>query len=152
MTWHVVGNAQGINRHRNGVWLSVEAKKDRVRDVDYRRTILHIAIYRDAAAIIGLAARQHVMLEVGADHDVGCLRIRRARDGENGVIVRQRSQTVLEIARAMAGFPLPPIKPRHAVRAAKVAREGENELLIVLPGEMTRDLRAAQTAELERHK
>ena len=152
MTWHVVGNGQGSRRHRDGVWVSVEGRRSSGREGEYKSVILHITIYRDAANIIGLEARQRVMLEVGADHDVGCLRIRRAREGENGLIVQSRVAQVLEVTRAMTGFPLPPIKPRHAVRAAKVAREGEDALLIALPGEMVRDLKIAQAAALEKEK
>lgn len=152
MTFHLVGSSRGIIKEkRNGVWLVVSERTETKGGKKYHGTVLAITIYDDILGQVGWQRGMDIMIEVGADIDAGLIRLRPAGPGESGLRLRKRGGYAVDLERHMGGFPLPEIAARPSVAAKKIAIDN-GAIMLVLPGEWTRDLRAAQEAALKAMK
>lgn len=144
MTFHAIGAARGLIREkRHGVWIGVSERRETKRKAQYTRVVLTVAIYADVLDQVGWRIGMDIMLEVGADHDVGMLRVRPADAAERGIRLRKIGGYAGYFERPMTAFPLPRISGRPSCAAKKIAVDN-GVLTLLLPGEFARDLRAAQ--------
>lgn len=134
MTWHTVGSMRGHREQQRGVWVSIVAHK--------RNMVL--TIYRDVLDEIGWRQKQRVMVDVGADHHAGMLRVRLAGEDEQGLCLSATGDHV-QLRIRMGRFPVPILPPRPIARVAS-AKLVAGALEIVLPGDLTRALRTGQEA------
>lgn len=148
MTWHVVGNQRGIRRVSTGVRVAITRRRDKKHDGnEFIRTEMEITIYNDVLQHLDYKQDTPLVLEVGADHDAGIIKIRPAVEGEDGLRMR-RSRANGRLFIAMMRFPLPPINPQPTQVVHTLKIDNRKTLTLVLPGPIARDLRAAQSAAL----
>lgn len=147
MTFHVVGSEKGAHVSRkSGACISIEKKSRGAKGGKGKTTMLVLTIFNDLLAQVEDKLGNRVIIEVGADHDVGLLLVRPEGEKEAGLKCRRRDYGML-ISKTMSRFPLPPISGRRSTPVANV-KVVERGLMIALPGEVTRELRAAQEAAL----